>query len=241
GLVINEAAAKLMGMTTPVGHSVTWDQVKEKPFKILGVVKNMVMESPFAKASPTLFFIYRRDGANYMFLKINPGINAGVALSTFEAVFKKVNPSTIFEYSFVTDEFSKKFEAEERISTLSSLFALLAIIISCLGLFGLASFVAEQRTKEIGVRKVLGASAWNIWSLISKDFVALFMISFLISAPVAYYFMDNWLQNYAVRTPLSWWIFALGGMGTLILILCTVSFQALKAAMVDPVKSLRTE
>ena len=135
----------------------------------------------------------------------------------------------------------KKFAAEERIGKLAGLFAGLAIIISCLGLFGLASFVAEQRTKEIGVRKVLGASVFNVWRLLSKDFVLLVLISLFIAAPTACYFMHNWLQNYQYRTEISWWIFAAAGTGALMITLLTVSFQAIKAAVANPVKSLRTE
>ena len=146
-----------------------------------------------------------------------------------------------FDYKFADAEYAVKFAAEERIGKLAGLFAVLAIFISCLGLFGLASFVAEQRTKEIGVRKVLGASVINLWRLLSKDFVMLVIISFLIATPPAYYFMDKWLQNYQYRTEFSWWIFAAAGIGALIITLLTVSCQAIKAALANPVKSLRTE
>jgi putative ABC transport system permease protein len=241
GFVINEAAAKLMGLKNPVGEIIEWDQIKDKRFKILGVIKDMVMESPFKRASPTIFFIYQRDGVNCMFLKLNPRVSASNALARIESVFKKINPASSFEYSFVNDEFNKKFAAEERIGKLAGLFAGLAIVISCLGLFGLASFVAEQRTKEIGIRKVLGASVFNIWRLLSKDFVALVLISLFIAAPTAYYFMYKWLQNYQYRTEISWWIFVAAGTGGLIITLLTVSFQAIKAAIANPVKSLRTE
>ena len=241
GFVINEAAAKLMGLKNPIGETIQWDQVKDKSFKILGVVKDMVMESPFTPAFPTIFFIYQRDAANRMFLKLNPHVSAGDAIAKIETVLKKIMPSTIFEYSFVNDDFNKKFAAEERIGKLAGLFAGLAIIISSLGLFGLASFVAEQRTKEIGVRKILGASVFTVWRLLSKDFVVLVLISLFIAAPVAYYFMYNWLQNYQYRTEISWWIFAASGIGALLITLFTVSFQAIKAAVANPVKSLRTE
>jgi ABC-type antimicrobial peptide transport system permease subunit len=241
GFVINEAAARLMGLKNPVGETVEWDQVKDKRFRILGVVKDMVMESPFKPASPTIFFIYQRDGMNCMFLKLNSQISAVNALAKIEAIFKKINPATSFEYSFVNDEFNKKFAAEERVGKLAGLFALLAIMISCLGLFGLASFVAEQRTKEIGVRKVLGASVFTVWRLLSKEFIVLVFVSLSIAAPIAYYFMHNWLRNYPYRTSLSWWIFAASALGALIITLLTVSFQAIKAAIANPVKSLRTE
>ena len=138
-------------------------------------------------------------------------------------------------------EFGKKFAIEERIGKLATFFAGLAIFISCLGLFGLASFMAEQRTKEIGVRKVLGASVANLWGLLSKDFVLLVMVAFGIATPIAWYLMSNWLSKYEYRTEISWWIFAVSGAGALVITLLTVSFQAIKAALMNPVKSLRSE
>ena len=174
-------------------------------------------------------------------IKLNPDVSAKNARSKIEPVFKKLNPDQPFEYKFVDDEYAKKFGDEERIGKLAGFFAILAVVISCLGLFGLTSFVAEQRRKEIGVRKVLGASVLSVWNLLSKDFVMLVIISFLIAVPVSYYFMHEWLQNYTYRTQISWWIFAAAGAGALVITLCTVSFQAIKAAIANPVKSLRTE
>jgi putative ABC transport system permease protein len=156
-------------------------------------------------------------------------------------VYKKYNPSAPFVYKFIDEEYAHKFSDEQRIGNLATFFAALAIFISCIGLFGMASFMAEQRVKEIGVRKVLGASAFNLWGLLSKDFVVMVLISFLIATPVAYYFMYNWLQNYEYRTTLSLWIFAASGIGALIITLLTISFQSIKAAIANPVKSLRTE
>src|SRR5262249_55648394 len=158
-----------------------------------------------------------------------------------QPVFRKLNPSSPFEYKFVDDEYAHKFAAEQRIATLAATFTLLAIFISCLGIFGMASFVAEQRMKEIGVRKVLGASIFSLWQLLSKDFLAIVLLSFLIATPIAYYFVNHWLQNYEYRTNLSWWIFAAAGVGAMIITLLTVSFQSIKASLANPVKSLRTE
>ncbi len=172
---------------------------------------------------------------------MNPEISATIALSKIETIFKKYNPSQPFDYNFVDEEYAKKFDNEERISKLATFFAILAIFISCLGLFGLASFVAEQRTKEIGIRKVLGATVFNLWQLLSKDFVVLVLLAFLIATPLSYYFMNNWIQNYAYHTDISWWIFALTGLGALLITLLTVSFQSIKSALMNPVKSLRTE
>ena len=162
-------------------------------------------------------------------------------MSKIEPVFKKFDTDEPFEYQFVDEEYEKKFDNEERIGKLSGFFASLAILISCLGLFGLASFVAEQRTKEIGVRKVLGASLLNVWNLLSRDFVMLVIISFLIASPLAYYLMHNWLQNYTYRIELSWWIFIAAGIGSLLITVIVVSMQAIKAAVANPVVALRSE
>jgi len=168
-------------------------------------------------------------------------ISAGEALSKIETVFKKFNPAQPFDYQFVDEAYAKKFDNEERIGKLATFFAILAIFISCLGIFGLASFIAEQRTKEIGIRKVLGASVTNLWQMLSKDFVILVVISCVIAAPIAYYFLEEWLQKYTYRTEISWWIFVVAGVGALLITLLTVSFQAIKAALMNPVKSLRSE
>jgi putative ABC transport system permease protein len=162
-------------------------------------------------------------------------------LSKIGAVCKTYSPSVPFSYAFADEEYAKKFSDEERIGKLSNFFAILAIFISCLGLFGMASFMAEQRTKEIGVRKVLGASVFNLWQLLSKEFVLLVFLSCAIAIPVAYYFLHEWLQKYEYRTEISWWIFAVAVIGALLITLITVSFQAIKAAIANPVRSLRTE
>jgi len=163
------------------------------------------------------------------------------ALPKIEAAFKELVPTAPFDYKFADEEYALKFANEERIGRLTGFFGIFAVFISCLGLFGLAAFTAEQRTKEIGVRKVLGATVFNVLQLISKEFLALVVISLVIATPIAYYFMYNWLQDYQYRTPLSWWIFAATGTGALGITLLTVSFQAIKAAIANPVKSLRSE
>jgi len=236
-IVLNEAAVKYMGLKNPVGETVI---VGKRNLTVIGVVKDMVMGSPYEPVKQTIFYI-RGDHFDDMLMKINPNISAHEALNKIEAVCKTYSPSIPFSYRFADDEYAKKFSNEERIGKLASWFAILAIFISCLGLFGMASFMAEQRIKEIGVRKVLGASVLNLWGLLSKDFVVLIIISLFIATPVAYYFMSNWLQNYQYRAELSWWIFAATGIGALIITLLTVSFQAIKAAIANPVKSLRTE
>jgi ABC-type antimicrobial peptide transport system permease subunit len=179
--------------------------------------------------------------ANFISIKLKPGLPLRQSLAKVAAVFREVNPGGPFDYKFADQEYALKFAAEERIATLATVFAGLAIFISCLGLFGLASFTAEQRTKEIGVRKVLGASISNLWALLSREFVMLVIISFLISTPTAWYFLNDWLKKYEYRTDIPWWIFAAAGGGALLVTLATVSYQAIRAALLDPVKSLRSE
>jgi len=211
-----------------------------KDHVITGVVKDMIMESPYSETIATVFQM-KPDWVNRITLRVNPKMLMQEALSKIEPVFKKYNPGSPFEYKFNDEEYAKKFSNEQRIGRLATVFAVLAIFISCLGLFGMASFVAEQRIKEIGVRKVLGATVFNLWGLLSKDFVVLVTISLLIATPASYYFMHHWLQSYQYRAEIAWWIFALTGFGTLTITLLTVSYQSIKAAMANPVRSLRSE
>ena len=163
------------------------------------------------------------------------------SLKKIAAVCQQYSPEETFNYKFADEEYANKFADEERVGKLAGFFAILAIFISCLGIFGMASFMAEQRTKEIGVRKVLGASVLSLWGLLSKDFVMMVLIALLIATPIAYYFMHNWLQNYEYRTTLAWWVFAAAGCGAMLITLITVSFQSIKAAVANPVDSLRSE
>lgn len=237
GIILNETAVKFMGFKNPIGEII---KVDGKPHQVIGVVKDMIMQSPYNPVFRTVFMM-SYDDVNVINLKINPSIHTQEALTKIETVFKKHNPSAPFEYKFVDEEYAKKFSDEKRIGKLATFFAMLAIFISCLGLFGLASFVAEQRTKEIGIRKVLGASIPNIWGLLSKDFVVLVIISCFIAIPIAYYFMQEWLQKYFYKTEISGWVFVATGAGAIAITLLTVSYQAIKAALINPVKSLKTE
>ncbi|HRI20252.1 MAG TPA: ABC transporter permease, partial [Panacibacter sp.] len=240
-IIINETAAKDMGFKDPVGQSVK-TAGGTKSFQIVGVIKDMVMGSPYEPEKRAIFFLdAKHETASQIDVKIKPTVSANAALSKIETVFKTIVPSAAFDYKFVSDEYAKKFSQEQRVGKLASVFAILAIFISCLGLFGLASFVAEQRTKEIGMRKVVGASIFNIWNLLSKEFIALVIISLLIASPIAYYFMNDWIQGYTYHTNISLWIFVAAGAGALMITLLTVSYQAIKAALMNPVKSLRTE
>jgi putative ABC transport system permease protein len=238
GLVVNEAAVRQMGFTHPLGRLIEW---RGRPFHIIGVIRNIIFESPYTVASsPSIFHIAGNE--NYVAtIKLNPRLGAAAALSNVRAVFARYNPSYPFDYRFVDQEYAKKFSEEEQIGTLSGFFTMLAILISCLGLFGLVSFMAEQRRKEISVRKVLGASTFNLWGLLSKDFARLVIIALVLAAPIAWYLMHNWLQQYEYRYRISWTIFVIAGGSGLLVALLTVSYQAIKAATANPVKSLRSE
>jgi putative ABC transport system permease protein len=240
--VINEAAAKEMGLKNPVGEIVRWTNKAynvDKEFKIVGVIKDMVMASPFKPVEPAIFFIQGWRG--WINIRINPAMPVSEALPKIESAFKKIIPSAPFDYKFADEEYQIKFDAEERIGKLSSVFSALAILISCMGLFGLASFMAEQRTKELGIRKVLGASIPQLWKLLSKDFLLLVVIACMIAIPISFYFMSNWLMQYEYRTPISWQVFVIVVLGAMLITLLTVSYQAIKAAVTNPVNSLRSE
>jgi ABC-type antimicrobial peptide transport system permease subunit len=236
-VILNETAVKLMGFKQPLGEFI---KVNGKDYQVIAVIKDMIKENPFAPVSPSFFTLNYRD-VNVINIKLAPKPNTSDALASIEKVLKKYNPTSPFIYNFANEQYEKKFGYEERIGKLAAFFATLAIFISCLGLFGVASFVAEQRTKEIGVRKVLGATVFNVWKLLSKEFIVLVVISLLIAIPIAYYFMNKWLLNYEYKTTLSWWVFAAAGFGAIVITVLTVSFQAIKAAVANPVKSLRSE
>jgi ABC-type antimicrobial peptide transport system permease subunit len=236
-MILNESALKLMGLKKPFETILNWGG---KEYRIVGIVRDMIRESPFTQVSPA-FYVLNYRNTNVINIRLAPQLSASAALEKVAGVFKTYDPDSPFTYRFVDQEFGKKFGDEERIGKLASFFTVLAIFISCLGLFGLASFVAEQRTKEIGIRKVLGASVANLWRLLSTDFVLLVLISCVIAGPIAWYFMSGWLKNYTYRAELSWWIFALTALGAILITLLTVSFQAIRAALTNPVKSLRAE
>ena len=236
-IVLNQSAVKYMNLKNPVGEIV---HIGKKDMTVIGVIKDMVMESPYDPVKQTIFRI-GRGALDNVIIRINPQISAHEALNKISAVCKTYSPSVPFSYKFADDDYARKFASEERIGKLANSFALLAIFISCIGMFGMASYMAEQRVKEIGVRKVLGASVFGLWRLMSKEFVVLVIIALLIAVPVAYNFMNSWLQHYAYRTGLSWWVFVLTALGAIAITLLTVSYQSVKAALANPVKSLRSE
>jgi len=244
--VVNEQTIKEFGFRSPqdaIGKWLAFDSDGEQiRFNIVGVVKDFHFKDLHEAIEPFAFRFYNdaNIGFNYMVAKLGGG-NIGQSLSTLEATWKKLNPNEPFEYSFLDQDFQKNYEAETRQAGLIDYFTIIAIIISCLGLFGLATFTAEQRTKEIGIRKVLGASVYGVVALLSKDFLKLVIIAIVVGSPIAWWAMNKWLQNFAYQTSIGWQVFALTAVIALFIAFSTISFQAIRAALSNPVKSLRTE
>ncbi|PUZ28802.1 ABC transporter permease [Chitinophaga parva] len=236
-VILNEAAVRYTGIKDPVGKMIRWG---DDQLHVVGVVKDVVMESPFAKVNPMIFV---PDGVDIAMaiVRLQPGRQPAAALPVIEKIFRQHNPKGPFVYGFVDDVYAAKFQVEERTGTLAAVFTVFAVLISCLGLFGLASFVAAQRTREIGIRKVLGATIVQVWGLLSRDFVMLVLLASVLAIPVAYYCMEQWLSKYEYHMQISWAVLLLSSLGALMLTLLTVSFQAIRAAMVNPVQSLRSE
>ena len=236
-VIFNEAAVKLLRLKNPLNQTITWIDTK---FRIVGIVKNALMASPFAQADPTMFF-YDAHPQDVIMYRLSSNIKTQDAITNLTSIFNKYNPAYPYTYTFADDGYAAKFKLEVLIGKLAGLFAALAIFISCLGLFGLAAYIAEQRTKEIGIRKVLGASVSQVWLLLSKDFIVLVLISCVIASPVAFYYMHDWLQQYNYRITIAPLVFVAAAIAALIITIITISFQAIKAAIANPVKSLRTE
>lgn len=239
-IVLNEAAVKAMHVKDPIGMAVK--NFGDRQFHVIGVVQDFILESPFEKkVTPTMIIGPSVDFFQVIHFKLNPSEAASQNIAKAETIFKKYNAQFPFEYVFADESYANKFKAQERTGKLSALFAGLSVFISCLGLFGLAMYMAETRIKEIGVRKVLGASVAGIASLLSKDFLKLVLIAFFIASPIAWYAMNKWLQGYTYRINIEWWVFVSAGLGSVLIAFITVSYQAIKAARSNPVKSLRTE
>ncbi|HXB43148.1 MAG TPA: ABC transporter permease [Puia sp.] len=242
-IVLNEAALKEFGydVTNAVGRKLYFDfQGTHNTMNIVGVVKNFNFESLYTTIKP--FGFTTSVGNKYGYAIVNVSTrNYTTLLKDLSNAWSKINPEIPFVYSFLDNDFRNNYEKDQRVSVIVSYFTCIAILIACLGLFGLSVFSAEQRTREIGIRKVLGASVTNITSLLSKDFIKLVLIALVIASPVAWYGMNKWLEIFAYRTPVSWWMFVLAGLLAILIALLTVSFHAIKAAIANPVKSLRTE
>jgi predicted permease len=236
-IIINEAMAKIMNKKDIVGRMLNWNGTN---ITIVGVVNDFIYNDMYSSPAPLIMYA-DTSNTNVMTLRFKPGTNLAAALPAVEKVVKTYNPGYPFEYYFVDSEFDKIFKTESLIGKLAGIFSVLAIFISCLGLFGLAAYTAERRTKEIGIRKVLGASTQGLATLLSKDFLQLVAISCLIAFPLAWWIMKDWLMSFAYRIDINWTVFALSGLLAMLIALLTVSFQAIKASVANPVRSLRTE
>ena len=243
-VILNEEGIRQLDFKSPqdaVGKNVAIDwQGETYKMEIIGVVKNFHFQDLHSGIEPYGFQMINVPQFNYMIAHSKAG-NIGVALKSVEASWNKLNPNEPFEYSFLDDDFAKNFAAEKRLASIVGYFTIIAILISCLGLFGLATFSAEQRTKEIGIRKVLGASVPNIIGLLSKDFLKLVFFAIILASPLAWYVMNKWLQDFAYRVSIGWWMFAVAAILALIIAFFTIGFQAVRAANTNPVKNLRTE
>jgi putative ABC transport system permease protein len=239
-VIINETTAKILGYANPIGKFLyeSQDDGSTKPHTIIGVVKNFNFETLHQNVGPLAFKL--GGGFGFGAFKVNTS-NIQNLVAQIQTKWKTLAPGLPFSYNFLNESFDKMYRAEQRVGKIALIFSVLAIFIACLGLFGLATFIAQQRTKEIGIRKVLGASIQGIVQMLSKDFVKLVIIAFVFAAPVAWWAMNKWLQSFAFRINISWWMFVAAGLGALLIALITVSFQAIRAAITNPVKSLRTE
>ncbi|MES2110185.1 MAG: ABC transporter permease [Bacteroidota bacterium] len=237
-VILNEAAVGQLRLKKPLGQMLT-TELSKGPVRIIGVAKNSVIGSPFSAIQPALF-VYNPDMSGTMMYRLKHSVNVHDAIDKLAPIFKKYNPAYPYDYQFADTAYDDKFKQAQLVGKLAAVFAGLTILISCLGLFGLAAYMAEQRTKEIGIRKVLGAPVSGIWLLLSKDFMVLVLIGCVIAAPLAFYFMTGWLQQYDYRISIGPGVF-MSGIMALVITLFTISFQSVRAALADPVKSLRSE
>jgi hypothetical protein len=236
-VIFNEAAVRLLRLKNPLHQVITnWD----KKMQIVGVVKDALTVSPYLPADPTMF-LYDPAPQGTMMYRLSPHMPAHDAIARLGAIFSRYNPAFPYDYQFADASYASKFDTEVLVGKLAALIAGLAIFISCLGLFGLAAYMAEQRTREIGIRKVLGASISMLWFQLSKEFIILVLISCVIASPVALYFVRGWLQKYPYRIDIGAGVFLAAGMIALLITLITISFQSIRAAVMNPVKSLRRE
>jgi putative ABC transport system permease protein len=240
GVILNEAAVRAMGFKNPLGQLIDrghWDTV----WHVVGVVKDFILQSPYETIRPIIIQGPHADWFNLIHIKLSAEHSTAANIAAMEKVFNQYNPNYPFEYHFIDQQYAKKFSDEQIMGTLSAFYAGLTICISCLGLFGLAAYMAQNRIKEVGVRKVLGASVSSITTLLSKDFIRLVVIAIFIASPIAWYAMQQWLSGYHYHIQISWWIFLGAGMMAIVIALFTVGFQAIKAAIANPVTSLRSE
>jgi putative ABC transport system permease protein len=244
--IINETAVKELGLGTPqkaIGETLLWPTWEKsdsmKKGQIIGVVKDFHFKSLYDKVEPAVLQIYPNAYSKVAVKVKTAGIQN--SLAHVKSVWNKFSPNYPLEYRFLDDSYVTMYKAEDKLKDLLSIFTAVTILVACLGLFGLAAYAAERRRKEIGIRKVLGATVQGVVMLLSKDFVKLVLISLLVASPVAWYFLNKWLEDFAYRINIGWWVFMAAGIIAVFIAVVTVSFQAIKAAVANPVKSLRTE
>jgi putative ABC transport system permease protein len=237
GYILNEEAVKKTGYKDPIGKSLTFWQKKGK---IIGILQNFHFTSLHDPIGPLIVHFGEKEGWGNALVRTQAG-KTKEAVAGLEQLCRQLNPKFPFTYHFADDEYRNQYKSEAIVHKLSNCFAGLAIFISCLGLLGLAMFTAEQRTKEFGIRKVLGAGASTLFVLLSKDFLVLVLVAFVPASLLAWWGMNTWLQNFAYHVRVEWWVFLLAGSLALLIALITVSFQAIKVAVANPVRSLRTE
>lgn len=237
GVILNEAAARFMGVTDLNSKQLSRAGID---YHIVGIIKNTLSESPFKSITPTAYFL-KFLPKNKITLQLNEGQDLKQDLKAIATTFNRIDPDLTFDYAFTDQEYAREFQQMEMIKSLTSIFTGLAILISCLGLYALVAFLTEQREKEIGIRKVLGASELGLWRLLCTEYVWLTLIGFLVAAPLAYLLMESWLENYVYRISITWTVFAATGLTALVITLLTVSYQAIKATWANPVKTLRSE
>jgi putative ABC transport system permease protein len=239
-MLLNESAVKAMHLTDPIGKIVTRVNYPDR-WQIVGIIKDFIIESPYEKVNPTMITGVKGWYPQVLHIKLNPANSITSDIAKAEHIFKEYNPQYPFDFVFVDESFARKFREEERTGTLSAIFAGLTIFISCLGLFGLATYMAEDRIKEIGVRKILGASVTSITALLSKDFLKLVFIAALVAFPITWLVMKKWLQTFTYRVNISWWVFVIAGASAMVIALFTISFQTIRAALANPASALRNE
>lgn len=237
--ILNETAVEYMGFENPIGEMIQWGD--NGTYEVIGVVKDMVTTTPYESVRPMLYILHYGGFISYLNVKINPKRSMEATLTKLEQVFTKYDPENLFEYEFTDEAYARKFRDEELLGKLATYFALLAIIISSLGLLGITALATEQRRKEIGIRKVLGASLPNLWMLLSREFLVLMSISLLLSIPLANYYMNGWLEQFTYRINLDWWIFLLSGFLGFVVTLLTISVYIVRAVVADPIQALREE
>jgi ABC-type antimicrobial peptide transport system permease subunit len=240
-VIVNEAAIQAMGLKEPFNQTIKFE--RNSTGHIIGVMGNALMRSPYEPIGPAIFTLHKNKSNiyNFIFYRLSPHANEQKAIAKINTIFDRYNPAYPFSYSFADDDYNKKFHLEVLVGKLAGIFSGIAVFISCLGLFGLAAFTAEQRKKEIGVRKVLGASVSQLWLLLCKDFLVLVLISGILASPIVFYFLQNWLQNYSYHVAIKPDVFFIAIATAAIITVATISYQAIRVAVANPVRSLRTE